>query len=67
MTPNQIVVIISAWRSLYKTLNDTKDNLKYCQIFENKGELFDGELLTAGSAMGCSNPHPQYAMGGSIC
>lgn len=46
MSVPEIEVIIDAWKQVYDNACKDKD-IKYCQIFENKG-----------SAMGCSNPHP---------
>ncbi|KAJ1909964.1 galactose-1-phosphate uridyl transferase [Mycoemilia scoparia] len=47
----EIRAIIQTWISIYKELSakeeDGNGNLKYIQIFENKGAM-----------MGCSNPHP---------
>jgi UDPglucose--hexose-1-phosphate uridylyltransferase len=46
MNSGQIELIIERWKSEIIDLKSTAD-LKYVQIFENKG-----------SSMGCSNPHP---------
>ena len=42
-----IVPIVEAWRSLYRSIPEENPFVQYIQFFENKG-----------SAMGCSNPHP---------
>lgn len=46
MSQSQIIKVIETWQSVYQSSLDDPD-IKYCQIFENKG-----------SVMGCSNPHP---------
>ena len=46
METNDIVAVINLWKEEFTTLA-AKENIKYIQIFENKGEI-----------MGCSNPHP---------
>jgi len=46
MSEGQIREVIDTWTTEYQDLG-RKENIKYVQIFENKG-----------SVMGCSNPHP---------
>lgn len=46
MQEEAIVKVIQLWKDEFKTLSENK-NIRYIQIFENKGEI-----------MGCSNPHP---------
>jgi UDPglucose--hexose-1-phosphate uridylyltransferase len=46
MTVSDIEAVIRVWRDEYRTLG-TIENIKYVQIFENKGAM-----------MGNSNPHP---------
>ncbi|KAF9098119.1 hypothetical protein BGX29_007772 [Mortierella sp. GBA35] len=46
MTEPEIVPIINAWISTYKTMQQ-QPHINHVQIFENKGAI-----------MGCSNPHP---------
>ncbi|OLL25706.1 Galactose-1-phosphate uridylyltransferase [Neolecta irregularis DAH-3] len=48
MSFDELVAIITQWVDLTRKLKD-EQKCSYVQIFENKG-----------SAMGCSNPHPQY-------
>jgi UDPglucose--hexose-1-phosphate uridylyltransferase len=46
LTEEAIAVLIQLWKQEFSDLSQNKD-IKYIQIFENKGEM-----------MGCSNPHP---------
>lgn len=46
LTEEAIGVLIQLWKQEFSDLSRNKD-IKYIQIFENKGEI-----------MGCSNPHP---------
>ena len=46
MQPEDIRPVIETWTKLYSQMR-SKPFVKYCQLFENKGEM-----------MGCSNPHP---------
>jgi UDPglucose--hexose-1-phosphate uridylyltransferase len=46
MSTVEIEQVITLWQDEFKSLSNESD-IKYVQIFENKGEI-----------MGCSNPHP---------
>ncbi len=46
METGEIENIVAAWQKEYQHL-EAKEDIRYVQIFENRGE-----------AMGCSNPHP---------
>ena len=46
MEINEIYEVVNVWQREFKELSQN-NNIKYIQIFENKGEI-----------MGCSNPHP---------
>lgn len=46
MGVDEINKVVDLWQNEFKELS-SKTNIKYIQIFENKGEI-----------MGCSNPHP---------
>ncbi|ANB13895.1 UDP-glucose:hexose-1-phosphate uridylyltransferase [Sugiyamaella lignohabitans] len=46
MTYPQVSGVINAWKKVYTDAVNNPE-VRYCQIFENKG-----------AAMGCSNPHP---------
>jgi UDPglucose--hexose-1-phosphate uridylyltransferase len=46
MEHQAIIKIVEVWKTEFATLSSNPD-IKYIQIFENKGEI-----------MGCSNPHP---------
>ncbi|KAF8892655.1 galactose-1-phosphate uridylyltransferase [Infundibulicybe gibba] len=46
LPPEDIERVIELWIQVYK-LRGSQENIKYIQIFENKGAI-----------MGCSNPHP---------
>ena len=46
MEINEIYEVVNIWQSEFRELSQI-NNVKYIQIFENKGEI-----------MGCSNPHP---------
>lgn len=46
MSVDDIIKIVEVWQVVYRSAMEDPE-IKYCQIFENKG-----------SGMGCSNPHP---------
>lgn len=46
MGVDEINMVVDLWQNEFKELS-SKTNIKYIQIFENKGDI-----------MGCSNPHP---------